>query len=77
MRRRAPLSRQRLCESRSWLPETAIALPRGKLHVSHAVLSKADSGERRIDPVQLRDWCDAASTSPEAFTARHERTLRR
>lgn len=46
-----------------------------RLGKPQSFVSKYESGERRLDLLELREVCDAADTSIEAFVHRFERSL--
>lgn len=39
----------------------------GKLSATQSFVSKCERGERRLDVIELRHWCDAIGTSLPAF----------
>jgi DNA-binding XRE family transcriptional regulator len=47
------------------------------LGMPQSVVSKFESGERRLDLLELRDVCDALTISLVQFVRRFERSLRR
>lgn len=48
-----------------------------RLKVPRSVVSKVESGERRIDPMECAEWAVACGAKPQAFFTRFTRTLER
>jgi transcriptional regulator with XRE-family HTH domain len=47
-----------------------------RLNTDQTVISKIESGERRIDVLELRDICKAAGITLEAFVRNLEKSLK-
>ncbi|MCA9304948.1 MAG: helix-turn-helix transcriptional regulator [Phycisphaerales bacterium] len=48
-----------------------------RLDTDQSTISKCERGERRIDVIELRRWCQALGTKFQPFIARLDRTLGR
>lgn len=48
-----------------------------RLKVPRSVVSKSETGERRIDPMECAEWAWACEAEPQAFFTRFARTLKR
>ncbi len=46
-----------------------------KLRITQSYLSKVERGQRRLDLVQVRDWCHALGTTLPEFVADFERRV--
>lgn len=47
-----------------------------KLRIAQATVSKFEVGDRRLDIIQLRDWCRALNEPFSAFVAEFDRRVR-
>jgi transcriptional regulator with XRE-family HTH domain len=47
------------------------------LKVPRSVVSKVETGERRIDPMECAEWAQACGLKPQLFFARFARALER
>lgn len=46
-----------------------------RLETTQSIISKCERGERRLDIVELRAWCQALDSSLSVFIAEFEKTL--
>jgi transcriptional regulator with XRE-family HTH domain len=72
-KRKALLSLLRLVRHESGLRQVDVA---AKLNVPQSFVSNYESGERRLDILELRDVCDALSITLPEFIKRLEQKLR-
>lgn len=62
------------CRRENGLSQSALA---ARLGLTQSRVSKIERGERRLDVVELRDWCLALGTSLASFVARLESRISR
>lgn len=48
-----------------------------RLGVPRSVVSKSETGERRIDPLEVYEWAKACGADPKAFFIRFVRAVER
>jgi transcriptional regulator with XRE-family HTH domain len=65
-----------LVEARSRSGVTQIELAK-RVQMTQSAISKVERGERRLDVVELHEWCQAIGASFRAFTAELDNRLSR